>query len=331
MTGKLLFAGGSGIVGQQAVRLFRQRHPELEILVGGRDFDKAAAIADEVGLAEAVRIDTSRPRLGLAPSVAVSAVVMLVPDAGLHGLALAQDSRIPYLSIGNWLIEVGAEMAHFIRRPDASPVVLSSHWHGGPTVFLAIASFKGLDTIHSVEVGAVVDERDPTGPTALEDMEHGAEGNVLGFADGRRVWLQGDTARREITAIDGRTLPAQAFAPYDIVSLHAATAAKTIRFDIASGISSSRMRGGPVGTEIVLEIEGETDGRTTMRRSSLEFTKGQATLTGLSAVLSLSTVLGLERQPAAPPGLYFPEQLMDPNWFLDELRREGATIDVDLR
>ncbi|KJF65208.1 hypothetical protein [Rhizobium nepotum] len=332
MTAKILFVGGSGVVGQQMVRLFRKRHPELPILIGGRDVEKAYSIAQDVGLADAVQVDTAQPRLGLDPDIPVSAVVMLAPDAGLYGLRFAQDMRLPYLSIGNWLIEVGAEMAHFMRRPDASPVVLSSHWHGGPSIFLAIASSKDLDVVHSIKVGAIVDDLDSTGPAALEDMEMAVEGasSVLGFKGGRRVWLSGDNAKRSINAIDGRPFSAAAFAPYDIVSLHAATGAQEVRFDLASGISSSRLRGGDVGTELILEIEGEIDGRPTVRRSTLEFTRGQATLTGLSAVLSLSTTLGLEGRPAVPPSLYFPEQLMGPNWFLEELRQAGATINIDL-
>ncbi|TCQ99157.1 hypothetical protein [Neorhizobium sp. JUb45] len=330
--GKILFVGGSGVVGQQMVRAFRDRHPEPPILIGGRDVGKADVIARDVGYADAVEVDTQRKRLGLHPDTPISAVVMLAPDSGLHGMRLAQDLQIPYMSIGNWLIEVGAEMAHFISRPDASPVVLSSHWHGGPTVFLAMASVEGLDVVHSIKVGAIIDDLDPTGPAAQEDMEVGAEGvsNVLGFQNGRRVWLRGKTARREIAAVDGRIFSASAFAPYDIVSLHAATGAREVRFDLASGVSSSRVRGGDVGTEVILEIEGEINGQLTRRRSTIEFTKGQAKLTGLSAALSLSIVLGLEGRPAFPPGLYFPEQLMDHNWFLPELVKAGATVNVDL-
>lgn len=59
------------------------------------------------------------------------------------------------------------------------------------------------------------------------------------------------------------------------------------------------------------------------------FPKGQAALTGLSVVLSLSTVFGLEGRPPAPVGLYFPELLMDANWFLNELAQAGGSVVVD--
>ncbi|WP_228461387.1 hypothetical protein [Paracoccus liaowanqingii] len=328
MTGKILFVGGTGVVGEQMVRHFRDRHPDIPLLIGGQNIDKAAALARDVGLAEAVQVDTAQPRLGLGRDADVGAVVMVVQDAGLQGLRYALDLGHPYLSIGNWLVEVGGEMAHVIRRPSASPVVLSSHWHAGPTVFLALASMTGLDAVHSIHVSAIVDDLDPTGPAALEDMDLGGAG-ALAFREGRRVWLTGADATRDITAIDGRTLSAAAFAPYDIVSLQAASGAADIRFDLASGISSSRLRGGTVGTEVILDIAGERDGRKIMRRSTLEFTRGQASLTGLSATLSLSATLGLAGRPAFPAGLYFPEQLMEPDGFLGALEQAGATITID--
>jgi hypothetical protein len=93
--------------------------------------------------------------------------------------------------------------------------------------------------------------------------------------------------------------------------------------------SSSRYRGSEAATEIVVEIEGEADGRTQRSRSMLEFKHGAASLTGLSVVLSLVSVLGLNDRAPARPGLYLPELLSDTEWFLNELRRAGATIYED--
>lgn len=96
-----------------------------------------------------------------------------------------------------------------------------------------------------------------------------------------------------------------------------------------NGESSSRRRGGEAATEIVVEIEGEADGRMKRSRSMLEFKHGTASLTGLSVVLSLASVLGLNDRSPAHPGLYLPELLSDPKWFLDELRSGGAAIYED--
>lgn len=330
MKNPVLFVGGSGVVGRHAVALFRERHPDLPLLIGARDLEKANVVAKAIGNAQAISIDTGKPRLGVGLDVSISAVVMITADDGLHGLRFAQDLRVPYLSIGNWLVEIGGETAHFARRPDACPIVLASHWHGGPALFLALATAKTLDVVRSIKVGAVLDTLDPTGPAAVEDMARGSEGvnGALAYVRGRRHWLSGSSASRIIHAIDGRALEATAIAPYDITGLHAATGAEEVRLDLAIDVSSSRLRGGPISTEVILEMEGDVGGNAVVRRSSLEFTKGQAMLTSLSIVLALSTVLGLEGRAPASPGLYFPEQIMDAEWFLNELAKAGATVVV---
>lgn len=331
VSGQVLFAGGSGFVGRTAVRWFRQRHPSVRVLVGGRNLQAADEIAQEVGTAEAVAIDLDRHHLGLSEDVAVAAVVMLAPEAGLKGLSYAQDLGVPYLNINAAVTEIGPELALFAHRAIAAPVVLASHWMAGAATLLALNSAKGFESIQSIKLGAIVDEQDPVGPAAIEDMKrvHSAAPAALVFEGGRRVWLSGDAAKGKFTSVDGRSLDATAFSTFDTASLHAATGAPDIRFDLVNGESSSRRRGGEAGTEIVVEIEGEADGRMKNSRSTLEFKHGTASLTGLSIVLLLASVLGLGDRDPARPGLYLPELLSDSQWFLDELRSAGATIFED--
>jgi hypothetical protein len=155
---------------------------------------------------------------------------------------------------------------------------------------------------------------------------HGAAPAALVFEGGRRVWLSGDDAKGKLESVDGRLLNATAFSTFDTASLHTVTGAPDIRFDLVNGESSSRHGGGEAATEIVVEIEGEADGCTKRVRSTLEFKYGTASLTGLSVVLSLASVLGLNDRSPAGPGLYLPELLSDSQWFLDELRSAGAII-----
>jgi hypothetical protein len=329
--GQILFAGGAGFVGRTAVRWFRQRHPNVRVLVGGRNLQAAGEVAQEVGNAAAVAIDLDRPRLGLSADVAVAAVVMLAPEAGLNGLSYAQDLGVPYLNINAAVTEIGPELALFAHRATAAPVVLASHWMAGAATLLALNSAKGFESVRSIKLGAIVDELDPVGPAAIEDMKrvHAAPAALV-FEGGRRVWLSGDAAKGKFTSVDGRSLDtAIAFSTFDTASLHAATGAPDIRFDLVNGESSSRRRGGEAATEIVVEIEGEADGRMKNSRSTLEFKQGTASLTGLSIVLLLASVLGLSDRDPARPKLYLPELLCDPKWFLDELRSAGATISED--
>lgn len=330
-TAPILFAGGAGVVGRAAVRWFRQRHPGIPVLIGGRNLQAAGEVAQEVGTAEAVAIDLDQPRLGLGDDVAVAAVVMLAPEAGLKGLSYAQDLGIPYLNINTGLTELGPELALFAHRATAAPVVLASHWMAGAAAFLALNSAKGFESIQSIRLGAILDEKDPAGPASLEDMErvHGAAPAALIFKDGRRVWLSGDAAKGQVESVDGRSLDATAFSTFDIASLYAATGAPNVRFDLVTDESSSRRRGDEAAAEIVVEIEGEAGGRMKRSRSTLEFKHGACSLTALSVVLSLASVLGLNDHSPARPGLYLPELLSDTQWFLDELRSGGAIISED--
>ncbi|WP_310482346.1 hypothetical protein [Chamaesiphon sp. VAR_48_metabat_403] len=209
--------------------------------------------------------------------------------------------------------------------------MLASHWMAGAATLLALNSAKGFESVRSIRLGAIVDEQDPVGPAAIEDMKrvHSAAPAALVFEGGRRGWLSGDAAKGKFTSVDGRSLDATAFSTFDTASLHAVTGAPDIRFDLVNGESSSRRRGGEAATEIVVEIEGEADGRMKNSRSTLEFKQGTASLTGLSIVLSLASALGLNDRPPARPGLYLPELLSDSQWFLDELRSAGATISED--
>lgn len=331
-TQQILFAGGSGTVGRTAIKWFRERYPDVPVLVAGRNLQAAGEVAREVGAAQAVAIDLDKPRLGLDDGVALGAVVMLAPDDGLKGLSYAQDLGIPYLNIGNGLVEVGPELALFAHRATAAPVVLASQWAAGAAVFLALDSAKGFEQVRSITIGVVLDEKDAAGPLALEDLKRLSEvaPAALVFKGGRRTWLSGDDIKGKIKAIDGRALEANAYSPFDIISLYAATGAPDIRLYLTSDESSSRRRGDEVAAEIIVDIEGEANGQPKRSRSTLEFKHGQASLTGLSVVLSLAAVLGLDGGSPARAGLYMPELLGEAKWFMDELRKAGAVIHEDV-
>jgi len=327
-TGHVLFAGGSGVVGQPALRWFRDRFPHTPVLIGGRNLQAADELARRTGAAQAVAISLDKPGLGLPEGLEVAAVVMLLPDLGLHGLRYAQDKGVPYLSISNGLIEVGPEMALFAHRATAAPVVLASHWLAGAAVFLALSRAERFDRVESIRVQALIDEADAVGPSALEDMARldGAGSAVLAFRNGQRTWLSGDATKGEMQTIDGRRLGTHAYSPFDVVSLYAHTSAPNIQFELATGASSSRLRGGGTSTEIVVEIDGSVQDQPLSIRSVLEFPQGQASLTGLSVVLALASALGLDGQPAAAAGLYLPELLPGANTFLDHISHAGAII-----
>lgn len=52
-------------------------------------------------------------------------------------------------------------------------------------------------------------------------------------------------------------MQATGFSSIDVAGLAAATGALNMQFNVATGISSSRRRGAPTSTEIIIELAGK--------------------------------------------------------------------------
>lgn len=329
---KILLIGGSGLVGRATAHWLNALHPDQGLLIGSRNIETARKIASGFSGAEGVAVDLARPDLGLDPDLRPSAIAVLAPEHGVNALSRAMELGVPYLNIGIGMPDVGPELAWFAFHPKAAPILLTSHWMGGAAAYLALDGARHFDRVDSIRIGTVVDTEDEAGPAALEDMErlHQNAPANMAFRGGHRVWLSGEDATAEVEALDGRKLTGAAFSSFDIASIQAATRASDVRFDIAADTSSSRLRGGPIAIEIAVEIEGRIGDDDRRWRGTLEFDKGQGSLTGLGAALSLSRLLGLAGGPALLPGLYMPENLAEVPWYLDRLTDAGARIETAL-
>jgi hypothetical protein len=327
----VLIVGGSGVVGSRAARTLRRLEPRLPIAIGGRDLAKAEAIAGEIGLATAARIDLDRRDLGLPGQggQAFSAIAMFVKDDGLHAMNHAQSRGVPYLDISTGLFEIGPAVARYIHQPSAAPILLASHYLAGTVTLAALYFARELRTVQSIAIGAVLDEQDMGGPAAHADYQRymTASPNALLLADGKWRWVGGDDATRRFETVDGTEVQAQAYGVLDVVSLAAATGARSVRLDLALGQTASRRRGERFSTEVVIETEGEQrDGSPTRVRHELVHSDGQAPMTALGVAMGLQRLLGLAGGPPVAPGLYFPDAILDPESMVQRLRELGTSI-----
>lgn len=145
--------------------------------------------------------------------------------------------------------------------------------------------------------------------------------------DGNFFWRIGDEAQARFRAVDGTQMQASALSPYDVVGLATATGAPNVQFNLATGVSSSRRRGEPMSTEIVIELAGEDRaGRPLRTRHAVVHPSGQMPLTGLGVAMVLERLTGLDGNPAIPAGLYFPYQLLDSTVYFARLKQTGGTI-----
>jgi hypothetical protein len=315
-------------VGRWAARFLRAAHPDLPLLIGGRDLGKAQAAAAEVGGAEGVALDLAAEGLGLGGRP-VSAVAVVLRDEGVAGLRFAQAHGVPHVSISPGVHEIAPEVAAYMHGPEAAPVVLGAEWLVGATTVPTLEFARQFRTVRDIAIGALLDDEDVGGPAQAADLERVTKvpSPALARRDGAFVWRVGDEAKATFRAVDGTEMQASALSPYDVVGLATATGAPNVQFNLATGVSSTRRRGERMSTEIIIEIAGEDHaGRPLRTRHAVVHPDGQMPPTGLGVAMVLERLMGLGGNSAVPAGLYFPYQLLEPAAYLDRLQQSGATV-----
>ena len=324
----ILLIGGSGVIGRATARCLRAAHPDVPLLIGGRDLAKTEEAAAEIGHAEGVVLDLDAADLGLGERP-VSAVAIFFSDDKIAALRFAQGRGVPHISISSGIYEIAPEVATYMHKPDTAPVVLGAEWLVGATTVPTLEFAKEFARVHDIVIGAVVDEEDVSGPAVAADFERLTKTlpAALIRRDSSYLWLVGEDAKAKFRAVDGTEIQASAFSSIDVVGLATATGAPNVRFNLANGVSSTRRRGEPVSTEIVIELAGEDHaGRPLRTRHAVVHPEGTAPLTGLGVAMVLERLTGLDGKPATPAGLYFPYQLLDPAAYLARLKQAGGTV-----
>ena len=324
----VLLMGGSGAIGHHTARALRAAHPDIPLLIGSRDLEKARQAAEQIGGAQGVLIDSAADDLGLGDRP-VSGVVVFYMDHALAGLRFAQRRGVPHLSISSGIFEIAPEIATYMHAPDASPIVLGYEWMAGATTVATLRIAKAFSRVHDISIHALVDEQDTGGPTVAADFEH--LNRMLPAALTRRddvfVWREGADSRVGFHAVDGTQIEGSGFSSIDVTGLAAATGAPNVQFNMGIGVSSTRRQGGAMSTEIIIELVGEDlNGEQLRTRHALIHPAGAAPLTGLSVAMLLERLLGLDGHPPTAPGLYFPYQLLNAAAYLERLQREGGEL-----
>lgn len=325
----VLIVGGSGVVGSIAAKFLRRLHPDLPIAIGGRDVHKARAVADELGNADAVVVDLARADLGQPAERAFSAVVMFLKDDTLHSLEFAQARGVPYVEISTAAFELAPLVGLYVARPKSAPILLDGYWLAGAATLAAVQIVREFRSVESIELAAVLDEQDVGGPAAYADLERQTKAvtSALQLVDGQWKWVGGEAGSRVFRAVDGRELTGQGYSLLDVLSLATATGARSIRSVFALGESSSRRRGEPFSTEIILEITGtRSDGTSATVRQELVHPQGQAPITAVGVAVGVERLLGLAGGPPVPPGLYLPHVILEPEHLLGRLVEFGTQI-----
>ncbi|MDN3558699.1 NAD(P)-dependent oxidoreductase [Vreelandella neptunia] len=324
----ILLIGGYGIVGRWTSHFLRSAYPDVPLLIGGRNLAKAQEWAAELGNAQGLEVDFSTSDLGLGDHN-ISAVATLFMDDRVSALRFAQSRCVPHISISPGIFELGPEVAAYMHNPSAAPVVLGTEWLVGATTVPTLEFSKTFSRVHKLVIGALLDEQDDFGPAAEVDLERQTKAMPVALArrDGAYYWRRDADAMARFRAVDGTEMEASALSPNDVVGLATVLDTPNVQFNLAIGESSSRRRGEPISTEIIIELEGEDHyGQALRTRHAIVHPQGQMPLTGLGVALVLERLTGLDGNPATPPGLYFPYQLLEASSYFDRLKQAGGSV-----
>lgn len=225
----ILLMGGIGAIGQLSARALHAAHPDAALLIGG---------------AGDVVIDPDAPDLGLGKRQ-VGAVAVLYSDDRLAGLHFASQRSVPHLGISSGIFEIAPEVAIYMNRPGAAPIVLGYEWLVGATTVATLACAAAFARLDAIAIGALVDEEDQGGPAVAEDFERlsALMPAALTRRDGAYVWRCDDENKASFRAIDGTVMAASGSSSIDVAGLAVASGARDVSFDIATGVSSSPWRG----------------------------------------------------------------------------------------
>ncbi|MFI6527070.1 saccharopine dehydrogenase [Streptomyces uncialis] len=331
MTLPVLLIGGSGCVGSRAAAFLRRFHPDLPLVIGGRDLNRAQATADQLGAATGVRVDLVRPDLGLDGQQRFGALAVFPRDGGFSAQRFAQDHRIPFHAVTGSLVEAGQDLTAYVHGPQVSPVVLASHWMAGVPVILAAHHAKEFAAVDEVALAFVFDPKDEMGPAAgFESLESVQAANPLPLLrrNGSWVWAQTESDRvRAITTADAARHQADGYGSLDVLSLAEATGAASARVDLLVADSAGTRAGLRPSHDILIEITGTLrNGVPATRRYDLTHPAGQSSLTALGTAVALEHLLGLAGTPATAAGLHFPETVIDPSHLRKRLNESGTRL-----
>lgn len=354
-TEAILIAGGYGVVGAQLAELIRQRHPELPLLIAGRNPAKARALVEKLNNAAALQLDLEQPDplQGLKPR----AIIAVVNDPQDYLLLEAARNGIPYLDLTRWTERLKAVRLRLAGEKLSAPVMLSSAWMAGVAALTAVSLARQLKTVEKIEISVLYSLKDKAGPNSAEYMDR--------LATPYPVWLNGEqklvkplSDPLRVRFPGGYSANTYRFDTPDQLTLPEITGAKTVTARIAfdeafstgllvfltrSGIwkllSGERFTplrramlynpGKGASHEIIVDATGLSAANAPQHlRAEIVDPQGQTHLTAVGALIQLERLLGLDGQPAPTPGVLYPETAPNLPTAFQTLESLGLSITV---
>ncbi|MDI6794627.1 MAG: saccharopine dehydrogenase [bacterium] len=349
----VLIAGGYGVVGQQVAEFIRQRHPDLPLIITGRNPSMAEPMVHRLTNAETAQLNVEQPNPlnGIKPR----AILATVNDPLNYLLVDAVRGGIPYVDITRWTERLKVAVSLLSGEALLAPVMLSSAWMAGVAAIVAVAVSHQLRDIGRIDISILYSLKDKAGPNSAEYMDRLVTPFEV-MLNGERKQIYPYTDPRKIMFPGGYSARAYRFDTPDQLTLPTTTGAKTVSARIAfddamatnlivfltrsgiwkliSGKRFTSLRrsllynpGKSASHEIVIEAAGiDGKGNQKIVRATISDPQGQTHLTALGALIQLERTLGLDGAPPPAPGIVYPDTAPHLDSALQVLRNFGVTV-----
>ncbi|MPZ58208.1 MAG: hypothetical protein GEU91_17285 [Rhizobiales bacterium] len=325
MPSRILIAGGYGLVGGAIARHIRTISKDVEIVLAGRNPEKGAALAQELGGAGTtyLDVDVADPLGHIGPVDLIMAALYDPANALVHA---ALTHSIAHIGITTKAEDVAPIAFAALRSPPMRPIVLLGHCAAGVATIVAQKAAEGFSRVDSIEVAALYDVRDPVGPMTAGDAES-LTSRALLRVGGKWSWVDGPQNARPVHMSGTQALQGYPTGLLDVPSLAAITGAANVRLDMVQGDSLGTRGGNRASSDATIDIEGIlVSGAPGRRRTVISDPNGLAHLTALGVLVATERVLGLDGQPPAAGGLHLPETLVPPDAAIARFAQFGVRI-----
>jgi len=350
----IVILGGYGVVGSQISQIFRQSHPDLPLILAGRNPQQAQQLVAELGgptSAAAIDVLKPQPLAGLQPQ----AIINAVNDPHDYVLQEAVARGIPMVDITRWTSRLQQTLDRIDRNTLKAPLLFASHWMAGLASVVAFAATQQLAQTEQMDLHVLFSLKDKAGPNSIEYMEHIATPfTITEKHQPREVYPY--TEPQTVTFPNGYRAKTYRFDTPDQWTLpqstKAASVSARITFDdrltmgLLLGLARSgvwkllmhrrfdRLRhallynpGTGAAHELVWQISGRDHaGKAQQLTKTIVDRQGQTHLTAVGAVIQLETMLGLDGSQAFAPGIYFPETAPKLAYALGRMQQLGVEL-----
>ena len=350
----ILIVGGYGVVGR---RIAADLAPDYPVVVGGRHLSQAKATASAIGRGVRSReIDVTVEASVAVGLEGIATVVSCIdqPRRGLLHAAIARGLR--YTDISPHLVELGRGAAYerigAEARASGARVVLGTGIVPGISNVIVRAVANTLGGADVIETSLLLSATDAAGPAALayflkelampfEVYVDGADRPARAFSDPRVIEFPSPFGRRSAylfpfsdQVLYPRTMRTQtartrlAIEPAGLARwLAAAVRVGAARLVASEGVRNlvTRRHSDRTPSEsarFALRVDVNHDGRSA-HATLVGAAQADAAAAGASA-----TVRAMMEGEASEPGVWMPEQVLDPPGFFSRLARHGLNVEL---